>query len=533
MSRSVSIWKPKLIPIGVFFCVVLNGCASVYKPQPQVEGILRAAPERPQIGEVRKKLRSLPTPAGRITTAVYGFGDLTGQNKPSPASGLSTAVTQGASSSLVGLMLESGWFRPVERVGLQSVLSERSLWEQRLGAQNRGRLEPLPPASIIFEGGIVAYEFNTRTGGIGAKILGIGGSKEYREDVLTVSLRVVNAQSGLVLNSVTSTKRIYSHTVNTSLFGFVDNDIIAEAEGGWASNESVQAGLEEAIAFALIDLIADGLTTGTWQLSNPEDIRSEVFTQFLAEEDIAAYLSEKSSKAAVPPEVTKDENTREVTPSNGLVEPSGEVATAIDSPAFEGGPPDTPQMSDATATLKASDESDEITWTENPLDDNPVVNEVASQKVTTANSRGAGTRERISSQVATELPSEVSQSESNDASRKVTTDSQEGSNVVSNGGQSTTSPGATKQINYLVVGHLDDPSLVIDFQRWLDDRYDGVDVTVIKSADKSAFQVAIGPFDDASDVGLVATDLQGQGIPIVEVAEKIDSERYLPDADGE
>lgn len=542
MSEFVKQRKLELLPIGVVFSILLNGCASAYNPQSEVEGILRATPERPKIGQAREKLRDLPEPSDRITAAVYGFGDLTGQNKPSPASGLSTAVTQGASSSLVDLMLESGWFRPVERVGLQSVLSERNLWEQRLRAQQRGALEPLPPASILFEGGIVAYEFNTRTGGLGAKILGIGGSKQYREDVLTVSLRAVNAQSGIVLSSVTSTKRIYSQTINAGLFGFVDTDIIAEAEGGWASNESVQAGLEEAIAFALIDLIAEGLTEGTWRLSDPETIRSDVFARFLSEKDVTEYISrnvvENTSKPEQEGRIERPEPSLE--PS---AEPSPEGGDNVIPEAVSTETAPESNVSAASIDTSSTENSvqDSVSWAETPginggaeetqaparvipepVEASPEVSAISAQ-------RAGDPNENISESTvqAVTLPTESEfQPEAKTASLP--------SNAEAPAPQSTASvePAAPQDVSkgsvqFIVVGYSADPSPMIEFQRWLNDRYNGVDVAVIRSSDRTAYQVAIGPFEDVSDIGLVGADLQSQGIPIVEALESIGESRLV------
>ena len=78
-------------------------------------------------GEHHPDLENLPRPKGQIVAAVYNFRDMTGQYKPSPDSSYSTAVTQGAASMLVKAMLDSGWFQPVEREGLQDVLTERRI----------------------------------------------------------------------------------------------------------------------------------------------------------------------------------------------------------------------------------------------------------------------------------------------------------------------------------------------------------------------------------------------------------------------
>ncbi|OED42658.1 hypothetical protein AB833_05750 [Chromatiales bacterium (ex Bugula neritina AB1)] len=503
--RDRKLW---LLGITLVFCFLLNGCASAYRPQPDSEGVIRSSPQRPKVGEAREMLRALPAPSGRINAAVYGFGDLTGQNKPSPASGLSTAVTQGAASSLISLMLESGWFRPVERVGLQSILSERNLWEQRLRAQQRSGLEPLPPASIIFEGGVVAYEFNTRTGGYGAKYLGIGGSKEYREDVLTISLRAINAQSGVVLSSVTSTKRIYSKSVNSGIFGFVDTDRLLEVEGGWASNESVQVGLEEAIAFALIDLIADGLKTGTWQLQNPEDIQSNTFAKFLTQEDVETYIGHSLTEP-----VDEGQQLRQ-SGANQVSEPKGEPTAAVGEADLSVDTKDSDTVGGGVGPGDR-DGGAAVSWMEIPFDE--------SDEVSRARVAPSGHPEPPSSRQSEDnlTKNEVKPAPAVDSQK------QEASEEPEEIEPAIKKPNSAAIAKYIVVGYSKEPTQMIDFQRWLDDRYDGVDVAVIRSKDSVAYQVAIGPFDSEVDVGLVGKDLQSQGIPLAELLEVLHSSRVL------
>ena len=54
---------------------------------------------------------------------------------------------------------------------------------------------PLLFAGPIIEGGIVDYNTNLLTGGIGARYLGIGASKQYREDTKGF-IRVVSVRQG-------------------------------------------------------------------------------------------------------------------------------------------------------------------------------------------------------------------------------------------------------------------------------------------------------------------------------------------------
>jgi curli production assembly/transport component CsgG len=105
-------------------CGVLSGCAGVVANSEHLEGVEATLTPR---GATYQDLVSLPPPAGRIFVSVYDFRDQTGQYRPAPASTFSTAVTQGAAAMLTGALADSGWFIPLERVGLQNLLTERRI----------------------------------------------------------------------------------------------------------------------------------------------------------------------------------------------------------------------------------------------------------------------------------------------------------------------------------------------------------------------------------------------------------------------
>ena len=61
------------------------------------------------------------------------------------------------------------------------------------------KLQTLLFAGLLLEGSVVSYEANETSGGAGARYLGIGISKAYRTDTLTVQLRLISVSSGQVL----------------------------------------------------------------------------------------------------------------------------------------------------------------------------------------------------------------------------------------------------------------------------------------------------------------------------------------------
>ncbi|HEX9171946.1 MAG TPA: CsgG/HfaB family protein [Telluria sp.] len=232
---------------------------------------------------ITRDLLQLPKPKGKITVAVYGFRDQTGQYKPAPDSSFSTSVTQGAASMLIKSLLDSGWFTPVERENLQNLLTERKIVRAQEFPQDKTapvQIPQLVPAAILIEGGITAYESNVRTGGVGANFLGIGLSTQYRVDQVSVSLRSVDIRSGKILNSVSTTKAIYSYELRPTVFKFVNFKDLAQFEAGMTRNEPAQLCVREAIEAAVIHLIVQGLKERNWELNDEKERNSAVLRNY-------------------------------------------------------------------------------------------------------------------------------------------------------------------------------------------------------------------------------------------------------------
>ena len=238
---------------------------------------------------VMRDLLKLPPPKGRIAVAVYGIRDQTGQYKPAPDSSFSTVVTQGASSMLVKALKESGWFIPVERENLQDLLTERKIVRALEMPQPAGtpavQIPPLTAASVLIEGGIIAYESNVRTGGAGARFLGIGLSRQYRVDQVTVNLRTIDIRNGQILQSVSTSKTIYSYELHPSVFKFVNIKDLAEFGAGMTRNEPTQLCVNEAIEAGVAHLIVRGIQDGNWALRDPASMWDPVLQRYAAEQD--------------------------------------------------------------------------------------------------------------------------------------------------------------------------------------------------------------------------------------------------------
>ena len=158
-----------------------------------------------------KDLSTIKAPKGEpIIIAVYDFIDMTGQKKPGGSfASMSTAVTQGSYQILIKSLQDAGegkWFRVVERSSLASLLQERKLIRTTRQLSEGENAEPLPAllfAGAYITGGIVGYDSDIKSGGFGARVLGIQASKQYRQDIVTIILRLVNVQTGEVVTWAT------------------------------------------------------------------------------------------------------------------------------------------------------------------------------------------------------------------------------------------------------------------------------------------------------------------------------------------
>ena len=263
-----------------------------------------------------KDLTEINSPKGEpVIIAVYDFADMTGQKKPSDSvASMSTAVTQGSYQLLIKALQDAGngkWFRVVERTSLPSLLQERKLIRSTRQQVNGEGAEPLPPllfAGAYITGGIVGYDSNTKTGGIGARVLGIQTHKQWRQDVITIILRLVNVQTGEVVISTTIEKTILSAETGGDVFKYFDADtLLVEIEAGVARNEPVTYAVRKAIEAGVVSLINEGAEKDLWEFDVEEvkvpeikdyvdtDIRVDIGEEKV-EKTYEMYLEEKKAK---------------------------------------------------------------------------------------------------------------------------------------------------------------------------------------------------------------------------------------------
>ena len=217
--------------------------------------------------------------------AVYptAFTDQTGQRKSNSEFALfSTAITQQPNALLIRALKHAGngkFFRVVERVGLDNLTKERQLIRSAREQfaeeeEKKKQLAPLLFAGILIEGAVISYEANLESGGVGARYLGIGNSVQYREDNITVSLRMVSVATGEVLLEVLSQKTIFSYGKSEDVFRFIEAGTeLVEIELGNARNESSTIALMKAIEGGVLEIVKEGYERGYW---NRQELTKEV-----------------------------------------------------------------------------------------------------------------------------------------------------------------------------------------------------------------------------------------------------------------
>jgi curli production assembly/transport component CsgG len=225
-----------------------------------------------------KELKNAPIPQVSPVVAVYptAFTDQTGQRKSNSEFALfSSAITQQPNALLIRALKHAGngqFFRVVERVGLDNLTKERQLIRSAREQfadeeEKKKKLAPLLFAGILIEGAVISYEANLESGGVGARYLGIGNSVQYREDNITVSLRMVSVATGEVLLEVLSQKTIFSYGKSEDVFRFIEAGTeLVEIELGNARNESSTISLMKAIEGGVLEIIKLGYEKKYWVL---------------------------------------------------------------------------------------------------------------------------------------------------------------------------------------------------------------------------------------------------------------------------
>ncbi|WP_022720590.1 CsgG/HfaB family protein [Rhodopseudomonas sp. B29] len=283
---------------AVVFALCIGGCA------PGVRDPLEAPPRVTDPSPTAISLETLPRAHRKVDIAVYQFADLTGKNEPNDTLAVfSRAVTQGGTAFVVDALRRAGrgnWFTVVERTNLAALLQERQLINATRKEIDGDNAKPLPPlhfAGLLLEGGIIGYDANTITGGIGANYLGIGGDVKYRRDTVTVGMRVVSVQSGQILTSVTTTKTVYSVAVDGNAFKYVAVNKLLQAEAGITKNEPTQLAVRQAIDLAVYATVIEGARVKLWRFADPL-LQAGLIERYLRDDKIEVPAAQSSNSVS-------------------------------------------------------------------------------------------------------------------------------------------------------------------------------------------------------------------------------------------
>ena len=257
--------------------VLLSSCALIIDPLennlPPIQKI-----EKPEVGTllVPELANIKANNKTKPVVAIYqgSFTDQTGQRRSNSSyATFSSAVTQAPDAYLIRALKHAGsnydgFFEVVERVGLDNVTKERQIIRStRQEFKEDTKLQPLMFAGLIMQGGVISYESNVKSGGAGARYLGIGMSRQYKQDTVTISLRTVSVSTGKVLLEVLVTKTILSASIDQDVFRFItDSTELVEIENGLVRNESINIALQTAIETAVLQTIKEGTTKGYWKI---------------------------------------------------------------------------------------------------------------------------------------------------------------------------------------------------------------------------------------------------------------------------
>ena len=254
--------------------VLLSSCAPRYTSLLEEGGIPYLVIEKASVRDLQnEELFNIQPAKRKPVVAIYpnSFTDQTGQRKSNGQfAQFSTAITQSPDAFLIRALKHAAngeFFHVAERVALDSLTKERQLIRStRENFDEESAVKPLLLAGLLVQGAVLTYDQNIRSGGMGARYLGIGSSKEYREDLITISLRLVSVSTGEVLIEVLINKSIISVGLSQDLFRFISNGTrLVEIEGGAAENESTSIALQQAIEEGVLQIIKIGIDKGYWE----------------------------------------------------------------------------------------------------------------------------------------------------------------------------------------------------------------------------------------------------------------------------
>ena len=150
-----------------------------------------------------------------------------------------------------------------------------------------------------------------KSGGIGARILGIQANRQYRQDIVTIILRLVNVQTGEVVLTTTVEKTIVSTSVGGDIFKYFDADtLLLEVEAGYARNEPVTFAIRKAIEKGVVDIINLGVDKGLWEFEPIKEVEVPEIKDYV-DTDIVVGLGEEGVEKTYQDYLDEKEKAKE------------------------------------------------------------------------------------------------------------------------------------------------------------------------------------------------------------------------------
>jgi len=140
---------------------------------------------------------------------------------------------------LITALMRSRQFIVLDRINFQHILNELNLKKKDYLARGEG---PTPGALLgadyIIEGAITEYDVDIKTGGLGLKIAGKGGSTKYAIATSAIDIRVTDTTTGEVVWAKSLKKEILGKRVGVNVFSFMGENVV-EFETGKGKQEAI------------------------------------------------------------------------------------------------------------------------------------------------------------------------------------------------------------------------------------------------------------------------------------------------------
>ncbi|UFS68878.1 CsgG/HfaB family protein [Geomonas sp. RF6] len=193
------------------------------------------------------KLKIKPGP--KMTVAIYEF-----------RSGVPDVSSRAATDMFVTALVNSGAFAVVERERLEAgVVREKELQSSEEATGNAGTSK-LTGADYICEGVISEYSGSEEQGEVGLSMGGMETSRSKEAKSIGLDVRIINASTGKIIDSVPVRKEIKASGSSTSGIGnmlrmLTDSNVDADLTYKKAQSEGIDRALRECIDEAVYQLV--------------------------------------------------------------------------------------------------------------------------------------------------------------------------------------------------------------------------------------------------------------------------------------